>query len=179
MAQSPRKTVTQIQRLQLNTALQVSIKVLRADAAGLTRFLEEQAAENPHLRLSPPPPPLPGEWLPRWNRVLGASDAPDREQAQAPPPSLITHVLARIQAEIPPGRARQIALVLAEALEPSGWLGRALPALATEAGASLSETEAVLKNGAETTVLKLYPQVEKRPSGRPESGSAGKRATKK
>ncbi len=39
---------------------------------------------------------------------------------------------------------------------------------------SLTETEAVLKRGAETTVLKLYPQVNKRPTGRPESGSAGK-----
>ena len=143
MAQSPRINVTQTQRLQLNTALQASIKVLRADAAGLTRYLEEQAAENPHLRLSPPPAPLPGEWLPRWNRAFGGEDR-GGDEPQAPPPSLINHVLARIQAEIPPGRARQIALVLAEALEPSGWLGRDLSALASEAGAGLAETESVL-----------------------------------
>ena len=143
MAQSPRINVTQTQRLQLNTALQASIQVLRADAAGLTRYLEEQAAENPHLHLSAPPAPQPGEWLPRWNRVFRGEDR-GRDEPQTPPPSLIIHVLARIQLQFPPGRARQIALVLAEALEPSGWLGRALPVLAAEAGASVAETQAVL-----------------------------------
>lgn len=143
MANSPRINVTQTQRLQLNTALQASIKVLRADAAGLTRYLEEQASENPHLRLSAPPAPLPGEWLPRWTPVLHSDDR-GRDDVQAAPPSLINHVLTRIQVLTAPGRARQIALVLAEALEPSGWLGRGLPELAAEAGAGLPEVEAVL-----------------------------------
>ena len=43
----------------------------------------------------------------------------------------------------------------------------------------LTEIEAVLKNGAETIVLKLYPRVEKRVAGRLESGSAGKVVIKK
>lgn len=151
MSQAPRINVTQTQRLQLNTALQASIQVLRADAAGLTRYLEEQAAENPHLHLSSPPPPLPGEWLPRWLPVL-RRDEMGRDEVQAPPPSLINHVLARIQVLIPPGRARQIALVLAEALEPSGWLGTDVAALATEAGATLAEVTAVL-----ATVQRMEP----------------------
>ena len=145
MAQSPRINVTQTQRLQLNTALQASISLLRADAAGLTRYLEEQAAENPHLQLSPPPPPLPGEWLPRWSRVLRGPEHWDRDEIQAPPPGLMAHVLTQIMAQIPPGTARQIALVLAEALEPSGWLGRSLKDLAREAGAGEAETLVVLQ----------------------------------
>lgn len=43
----------------------------------------------------------------------------------------------------------------------------------------LTETEAVLKNGDDTTVLKLYPQVEKRMVKRPVSESAGKVVIKK
>lgn len=35
----------------------------------------------------------------------------------------------------------------------------------------LTESEAVLKNGPETTVLRLYPMVEKRSSGSAKSGS--------
>ncbi|MEI6100160.1 MAG: RNA polymerase sigma-54 factor, partial [Alphaproteobacteria bacterium] len=48
MSQRPRIQVTQAQRLQLTTRLQASIRVLRADAAGLACYLEEQAAENPN-----------------------------------------------------------------------------------------------------------------------------------
>ena len=73
MSQRPRIQVTQTQRLQLNMGLQASIRLLRADAAGLTSYLEEQAAENPHLRLDPPPVPVAGEWLPRWSRVFGGA----------------------------------------------------------------------------------------------------------
>ncbi len=72
MSQRPRIQVTQTQRLQLNVGLQASIKMLRADAAGLIQYLEEQAAENPNLKLDPPPVPRPGEWLPRWSRVFVA-----------------------------------------------------------------------------------------------------------
>ena len=52
----PQIALTQVQRLALNTSLHAAIKVLRQDAAGLTRYLEEQAAANPHLRLDHEPP---------------------------------------------------------------------------------------------------------------------------
>ena len=67
--------LTQTQRLSLNTSLQASIALLRTDAAGLTRYLEEQAAENPNLRLEPPPDPALQEWLPRWTSVLSMPHA--------------------------------------------------------------------------------------------------------
>ncbi len=41
----------------------------------------------------------------------------------------------------------------------------------------LTESEAVLKNGAETTVLRLYPLVEKRMVGAPRSGSDGRKSS--
>jgi len=64
-----RIAVTQTQRLQLNQGLQAALQLLRTDAAGLTQYLEEQAAETPALILRPAMP-APGEWLPRWSGVL-------------------------------------------------------------------------------------------------------------
>jgi RNA polymerase sigma-54 factor len=136
--------VTQTQKLALNASLFTSIKLLRTDAEGLTRYLEEQAADNPHLRLDPAPTPGLHDWLPRWTGVLqGAAFAPGDAAASAP--SLIAHVLAAIDLMPLPPRARRIALALTEALEPSGWLGSTLAAIASEADASVPEVEAVLQ----------------------------------
>ncbi|MDP3958739.1 MAG: RNA polymerase factor sigma-54 [Pseudorhodobacter sp.] len=141
MTPGPRITISQTQRLQLNLGLAASIRFLRADASGLTRYLEEQAAANPHVALDHP---APGDWLPRWSRAFQhAGPAGASAQASAAP-SLIAHVMAGIARVTEPGRERVIAEVLAEALEPSGWLGRPVADLAQAAGASLPETEAVL-----------------------------------
>ena len=143
MSQQPRITITQSQRLQLNLGLHAAIRLLRADAAGLTRYLEEVAAENPALQLVPPPAPPPGEWLPRWGRIFAAPDA-DQPQQAAAGPSLMAHVLAVIDRQMTAPRDRAIALALAEALEPSGWLGQPLSAIAAQVQANPREVEAVL-----------------------------------
>ena len=155
MTQAPRMTVTQTQRLQLNLGLHAAIRMLRADAAGLTRFLEEQAAENPHLKLGPPPVPMPGEWLPRWSRVFATGDAVPVEQAGVGP-SLLAHVLSTIDRRITAPGERRIALVLAEALEPSGWLGRPVPQIAAELGVRVREVEAVLRRLQEIEPVGLF-----------------------
>lgn len=147
MSSRPRIQLSQSLRLALNPALQAAIGILRSDAAGLTRYLEEQAAANPHLRLVAAPAP-PGDWLPRWRGVFeragGGSAGNDPDLAAAASPSLIAHVLQAIAAmELAP-KARRLALAMAEALEPSGWLGRPLAALAAEAGMTQTEAEAVL-----------------------------------
>ena len=156
MSQRPRLQVTQTQRLQLNAGLQASIRLLRADAAGLTRYLEEQAAENPHLRLTPPPLPALGEWLPRWTRVLPGAAVDAVEQAAGPGPSLMGHVVAAIDHRMKTARDRQIALALAEALEPSGWVGRPLAAIARQLGLRLREIEAVLARLQEIEPVGLF-----------------------
>lgn len=137
--------LTQTQRLQLNHGLEQSIQLLRMDAGGLTRFLEEHAARNPYLVVEPPPV-LPVTWLPRWSAAFAASRRGETGQrdAEMPNPSLMSHVLTQIQALTRSVRERQIALVLAEALEPSGWLGRPLADLARQAGCTLQDAEAVL-----------------------------------
>ena len=142
MKSRQRLSVTTTQTLSLTTGLLASIKILRTDAAGLTRYLEEHAAENPFLTLERH---VAMDWLPRWNGVLGLQTgtvAQDRDEA--PAPSLIAHLLAEVDRVFPGGRARHIAMVLVEAVEPSGWLGAPLAQLATIAKASEAEAAAVL-----------------------------------
>lgn len=131
--------VTATQRLQLSMALQASIRVLRADAAGLTRYLEEQAAENPALVVGPAPA---GDWLPRWDGVLRDGGAVER--VASAPPSLMAHVSEALAGlRLGPAEAR-IAEALAYGLEPSGWLGVTVAAVAAELRVPVEAVEAVL-----------------------------------
>lgn len=135
-----RISVHQTQRMTLTTGLATSIRILHADAAGLSRYLEEQAAENPQIVLTRPQVQ---EWLPRWKSAF-TSDA-DRPEQEAAGPSLVSHVLAMIEGlRLDPGEAR-IALALAEALEPTGWIGRSLPAIAGQLGIAAPAVESVLR----------------------------------
>lgn len=141
---SPGIKVTQSQRLQLNTTLQASIRLLRADASGLTRYLEEQAAENPAIRLQTVPP-SPGEWLPRWHGVWSSGQAEDAtSRIAAAAPSLVSHVVAEITRLDLTEPDRRIALALVEALEPSGWLGGPLATIAAAVKVTVPAVEAVL-----------------------------------
>lgn len=155
MKSRTRITIAQTQRLSLNTSLAASIRILRADAAGLNQFLEEQAAENPALVLGPAPPP---DWLPRWGealRTLRGGGDPGQIEVEAAGPSLAAHASSAIAALRLPVRAQRLADLMVLALEPSGWLGRPLDRIAAEAGASAAEAEVVLKRlqGLEPTGL--------------------------
>ncbi|WP_435256637.1 RNA polymerase factor sigma-54 [Thioclava sp. FR2] len=135
--------VTQTQRLALTSSLRTALRVLKMDAAGLTRYLEEQAAELPALTLRPALPTL-GDWLPRWSGTRFSAQ-PDPDQiAAAPEPSLMAHVIQALPTLVPAGPQRRIALALADALEPSGWLGQDLAAIAQTLTVSQSEVENVL-----------------------------------
>jgi RNA polymerase sigma-54 factor len=136
-------TVTQTQRMSLTTSLAASISILRADAAGLTRYLEEQARDNPQLVLSQVDA-APGEWLPRWSQAF-AAEGPDVQMVAAAGPSLMAHVTDAVDRMMTTPFDRRIALILTEALEPSGWLGRPLAAVAAEAGCDLANVERVLQ----------------------------------
>lgn len=143
MARHQSISLSQRQRLQLNTGLQTAIALLRMDAGGLTRFLEEQAERNSYLAVEAPPVD-PSVWTPRWNSAFHGAGAELPDTAQ-PGPSLMAHVLGQIETVTRSERERAIALVLAEAIEPSGWLGRPLRELAAEARCSLGDAEAVLQ----------------------------------
>ncbi|WP_137110011.1 RNA polymerase factor sigma-54 [Rhodobacter sp. SY28-1] len=134
-----RISVLQTQRMALTTGLATSIRILRADAAGLSRYLEEQAAENPQIILTRPQVQ---DWIPRWKSAFG-SDA-ERPEQEAAGPSLVAHVLGMIEALRLDEAETRIAMALAEALEPSGWISRSLPAIAGQLGVHLSVVESVL-----------------------------------
>lgn len=134
-----RVTVQQTQRMALTTGLLTSIGILRADAASLTKQLEELSAENPQLVLTRPPV---HDWPPRWKAAFASEG--DQPELAAAAQSLVAHVMDMVAAmDLDPQEAR-IAEALVAALEPTGWLGRSLAAIAIDAGASLAETEAVL-----------------------------------
>lgn len=143
---APRNSINviQTQRLRLSGSLHTALRLLRADAAGLTQYLEEQAAENPALVLTQSPP-APDDWLPRWTGVLPRiGDGMAADRATAPEPGLMAHVIDMVPAKVPAGPMRRIAIALVEALEPSGWLGRDLADLAGELGVAEAEVAAVL-----------------------------------
>jgi RNA polymerase sigma-54 factor len=134
------------QSIRLNQSLSAAIRILRFDAAGLTRYLEEQAAENPCLSLQTYEPPA-HDWAPKWHRAFSpAASAQEAltDQIAAPAPGLMAHVMAEIGRLIPSGPSRLAAGVFVMALEPSGWLGRPLQDLAGEAGISLAAAKTLL-----------------------------------
>lgn len=144
MSTRPRTNLTQRQRLRLTQGLTAAVRLLSFDASGLTRYLQEQAADNPYLRLDEVPLG-PGDWLPRWSGVFGTQgDSTVVETLSAAAPSLMAQVAEEIRRLVPAGRGRELAFALAQALEPTGWLGRPLAEIAAEEGATVGELEVVL-----------------------------------
>lgn len=155
MTSRPGLRVTPTQRLALSGSLQTALRVLRMDAMGLTRYLEEQAAETPALKITPAAPRL-GEWLPRWSGV-GLGDTQHQIQAiAAVEPSLMSHVVQHLPDLVPAGPDRMIALALTEALEPSGWLGRQTEDLAAELGVAPAQVNHVLTQLQRITPAGLF-----------------------
>ena len=142
MSTRSRLNLNTTQRMALNTGLVTAIQTLRADAFGLTRYLEEAAAANPALILQPALM-QPYEWLPRWTQAFEAPVAQDVLSAAAP--SLIAHVMEFAANNVTGPQDQTIAMSLAEALEPSGWLGRPISAIAAEARCSISDAQRVLQ----------------------------------
>ena len=143
MTQAPRTTLSTRTSLRLNAGVTASVNVLAQTSWGLRRYLEEQAQENPMLRVETVERP-PRDWLPRWTSAFARAEGREAEGVAAAP-SLMAHVMAEVARQFPAGQPRRIAELLAEALEPSGWLGRPLVEIAAEARATLPEVEAVLR----------------------------------
>jgi RNA polymerase sigma-54 factor len=126
-------TTRQVQRLTLTPALRAALDLLRMDARDLSQHIAQAADRNPWIEVR------------RWPAAGGAGlpvDAAD--QVEAAGPSLSAHVAGWIDAQFPAGPRRRIALALADALEPSGWLGARLDQIRRETGCSAAEAEAVL-----------------------------------
>jgi RNA polymerase sigma-54 factor len=144
MSSRPRIGVTQTQRLALNVSMHAALRVLQADALGLTAYLEEQAAGNSALVLRPVLP-APGDWLPRWNGMMGQGGSTPVDSLATHGPSLLAHVSEAIPRLFHTPQKQRLALALTEALEPSGWLGGNLLTIAAETGFAPAAVEAALK----------------------------------
>ena len=148
MKSTTRIAVEQVQRLAMSTGMATAIRILKADASGLTSYLEEQAAENPFLQLGAPPAT---DWLPRWRDSLARHDrslplaVDEMADLEAAGPSLLAHANAAVATLRLAGREARIAEAFVEVLEPTGWLGRPVVAIATRLGVPLAEAMGVLR----------------------------------
>lgn len=146
MKQRNRITIAQKQRLSLNTSLVSAIAIMKSDAGSIGTWLEDAAAQNPQLQLTPPPA-LPAIWAPRWHDALSRqSRAGGEPEAMAgPAPGLQAHIAAGLALLRLTPSEMPLALALCSALEPSGWLGAPLSRIARETGARPEALEAVLR----------------------------------
>ena len=120
--------ITQSQRLATTAQMRLSLDVLTMSSGALAEFLSAEAATNPFVRL-------------RWPMGATPADAlPDRPAETG----LYAHVLDQVQLCLPAGRARAIAVAFLDALEPSGWLGQPVAAIALAAACTEAEAETVL-----------------------------------
>lgn len=133
--------------VQMSQAMRQALEYLQMDSAGLCGALVAAAADNPCLQVTLPDPepdaPRPGRAPPRWRPQAGG-DGGEAERMADAAPGLHAHVARQIGLLVRSPREAAIAAVLAEALEPSGWLGAPLAGLAARAGCTLAEAEAVL-----------------------------------
>lgn len=123
-----RLRVAPVQRLALTPQLRRALDMLRMDATEITRLLEEEAGRNPWLALQRP--------------AGGGGELPP--DAEAPAPGLHSHVSDWIETQFRPGPDLEMAYMLTEALEPTGWLGEPLDQIAARNRVSAERLLAVL-----------------------------------
>lgn len=117
---------------RLTTAMTQTIALLALPQSDLVWRLAAAAANNPALRLRPP---TGAGWLPATLDPDGIS---------APGDSLMAHVLGQIAGLNLSGVEQVIALALAEALEPTGWLGIPVTRIARGCGTTEAAVLAML-----------------------------------
>ncbi|KRA65273.1 hypothetical protein [Rhizobium sp. Root651] len=138
-------TLGQTASLRMTQVMQRAMALLQMDNAELAGALAREAVANPCLRIELPfPAPKTGSGPPRWRPSPFSAAEGESERVAAPAASLYGHVTTQIGFLFRTPRERTIALVFAEALEPSGWLGMEVDAVAALAGCSPAEAAQVL-----------------------------------
>lgn len=141
-------TLTQRQSMVVTAQLQQAIQLLQMGNADLQSFIEGQAEENPFVELG----------LPRSVQRVKSSDLalPSSKRssdddwdrlgslAADPGPSLYAHAQAHVAKLDLTAPQRAMAELFLDALEPSGWLGQPVSAIADRVGATVAQADAVL-----------------------------------
>ena len=138
--------IGQRQSLVMNAQMQQAIHLLQMSNLDLRAVIEREAEENPFVEVgSPRPDAAPGSVaLPRGPRAASEDMTDLGNRIAAPDLSLYAHVSAQFDIMFTTPRERMIADMFLEALEPNGWLGEPLSALADRAGLSGDEAQDLL-----------------------------------
>lgn len=129
------QSLSQRQTMQMGGQMLTSLAILGMGSQDLAEHLAEQARSNPYLRYR-----APAAFTARGGAVFDAVAA-----VAAHRPSLMAHVVAQIEMAFADPARRAIALRFAEALEPTGWLGQSVAAVAMASGVGQTRAEAVLR----------------------------------
>lgn len=132
-------------RLAMTGTLRQAIDFLKIDNLALSRRLRTMAQTNPALVLNTLPPPSLNDPVPAQPATASPAGT-DLTQTRlaAPDASLRAHVATEIGLAFRSTEETRIASIIAEALEPTGWLGEPLGVLAARAECSLTEAERIL-----------------------------------
>lgn len=149
-----------IRSMKITPQLRQAIGLLQFNNQALAAFLAIQASSNPYLKIATAgeaPTAAGGAAAATGKNTVEAyrgvadkgSGSADWREAEAdlasPAAGLHEHVRRQIDLSIRDPRQKAIACFLAEALEPSGWLGRPVEKIAGEAGCAVEEAESVLE----------------------------------
>lgn len=143
--------------LRMTQVMQRAMALLQMDNAELAGALAQEAVGNPCLRVELPfPAPKTCGGPPRWRPSPFSAEDGESERVAAPAASLYGHVTTQIGLLFRTPREIAIAMVFAEALEPSGWLGMEVNAIAARAGCSPAEAARVLARLQEMEPVGLF-----------------------
>lgn len=147
----PVQRTDQRQSFVVNAQLQQAICLLQMNNTDLCEFIEKEAQENPFLdtdaqRRSDKISAKERSYERTSVTNKGAASDFDfiQDMAAAPAPSLYGHVSAQFDIMFDNPQDRLVAECFLEVLEPTGWLGESLEAIALKAGISESAAEEFL-----------------------------------
>lgn len=141
------QTLSQRQSMVVSPQLQQAIHLLAMGNTDLAAFIEQQSEENPFVEMTVAQR-VATDRGPAASVSAARSSGEDWDRIGAlaadPGPSLYAHASAEIQRLNLSGTDVDLALAFLDALEPSGWLGQDLEAIAMTARASREQAEALL-----------------------------------
>jgi RNA polymerase sigma-54 factor len=144
------QSIGQRQSVVVTAQLQQAIQLLQMGNTDLQSFIESQAEENPFLDLStrgtPAAAARTGRDLTLPSQLRSGDNDWDRlgQLAADPGPSLYAHAAAEVARLGLSAPEALMAEAFLDALEPSGWLGQPLAAIAERLFVSEGEAEALL-----------------------------------
>lgn len=144
------QSIGQRQSVVVTAQLQQAIQLLQMGNTDLASFIESQAEENPFLELgaraAQPKGASTARDLTLPSQLRSGEDDWDKlgQLAADPGPSLYAHAAAEVARLGLSPRESMMAEAFLDALEPSGWLGQSLSAIADRLLVDESEVEALL-----------------------------------